>query len=100
MSHSIVTNSYGLPHRFSCGLYLQTLMTRAYRDKLSSSKPDINSYASATIRIRLPEGLLLQGEFSAGPRTFSLPAALVQGNHEQFFLVKVHGGITRGCRPD
>ena len=56
---------------------MQTLMTKAYRDKLSSSKPDINSYASASIRIRLPEGLLLQREFSAGVRTSSLPAALI-----------------------
>ena len=71
--------SYGLPQGLNCGLFFQTLMTRAYRDKLSSSKPDINSYASASIRIRLPEGLLLQGEFNAGQRTSSLAAALVQG---------------------
>ncbi len=45
---------------------LQTLMTRAYRDKLNGAKQDVNSIASATIRIRLPEGLVLQGEFNAG----------------------------------
>ncbi|CAK0752440.1 hypothetical protein CVIRNUC_002146 [Coccomyxa viridis] len=56
----------------------ETLMTRAYRDKLSSSKPDINSYASATIRIRLPEGLLLQGEFSAGEPTAAIIEWLTQ----------------------
>ncbi|CAL5227638.1 g10643 [Coccomyxa viridis] len=44
----------------------QTLMTRAYRDKLNGAKQDVNSIASATIRIRLPEGLVLQGEFNAG----------------------------------
>ena len=45
---------------------LQTLMTRAYREKLNAPKQDANSMASATIRIRLPEGLVLQGEFDAG----------------------------------
>ena len=45
---------------------LQTLMTRAYREKLNGPKQDVSSMASATIRIRLPEGLVLQGEFSAG----------------------------------
>ena len=45
---------------------LQTLMTRTYREKLSGPKQDVNSYPSATIRIRLPEGLVLQGEFNAG----------------------------------
>ena len=45
---------------------MQTLMTRAYRERLTGSKQDINSISSATIRIRLPEGLILQGEFNAG----------------------------------
>lgn len=45
---------------------VQTLMTRAYRERLSGLRQDVNSIASATLRIRLPEGLVLQGEFSAG----------------------------------
>ena len=29
-------------------------------------KHDLHEYAYATVRIRLPEGLVLQGEFNAG----------------------------------
>ena len=82
------------------GLYLQTLMTKAYRDKLGSSKPDVNSYASATIRVRLPEGLLLQGEFGAGLQLSSMLAALDQGIYEHNLSVKVYGGNEAGCRLD
>ena len=59
---------------------------------MSSPKPDINSYASATIRIRLPEGLILQGEFNAGWRTSLLPTTLIQGGHERCLFVKVCSG--------
>jgi len=41
-------------------------MTRAYREKLNAPKQNVNSIPCATIRIRLPEGLVLQGEFDAG----------------------------------
>ena len=41
------------------------LMTRATRDKLKGQVPS-RSYGHATIRVRLPEGLVLQGEFNAG----------------------------------
>eukprot|EP00884_Botryococcus_braunii_P021421 jgi/Botrbrau1/7963/Bobra.9_2s0116.4 len=43
----------------------QTLMTRAMREKLMGSAPQ-RSYKHSTIRVRLPEGLILQGEFNAG----------------------------------
>ena len=35
------------------------LMTRAYRDKLANKQPN-TSYIVAVVRVRLPEGLLLQ----------------------------------------
>ena len=35
------------------------LMTRAYREKLAN-KPLASSYTYAVVRVRLPEGLLLQ----------------------------------------
>ncbi|KAK9906634.1 hypothetical protein WJX75_005245 [Coccomyxa subellipsoidea] len=44
----------------------QTLMTRAYREKLASGQKEQTSFTLAVIRIRLPEGLVLQGEFNAG----------------------------------
>ena len=50
----------------SSAVPLQTLMTRAFREKLNGPKQDVNSYPCATVRIRLPEGLVLQGEFNAG----------------------------------
>ena len=33
---------------------------------MNGGKPDLAGYAYATVRIRLPEGLVLQGEFNAG----------------------------------
>ncbi|EIE24119.1 hypothetical protein COCSUDRAFT_47147 [Coccomyxa subellipsoidea C-169] len=44
----------------------QTLMTRAYREKLASGHKEQAKVSFAVIRIRLPEGLILQGEFNAG----------------------------------
>ncbi|KAL0035323.1 hypothetical protein WJX77_000882 [Trebouxia sp. C0004] len=41
------------------------LMTRAYREKLAGGKTQKGTYIYAVIRVRLPEGLLLQGEFNA-----------------------------------
>lgn len=41
------------------------LMTRAYREKLAGGKTQKGAYIYAVIRVRLPEGLLLQGEFNA-----------------------------------
>ncbi|KAL3148606.1 hypothetical protein ABBQ38_014034 [Trebouxia sp. C0009 RCD-2024] len=41
------------------------LMTRAYREKLAGGKTQKGMYIYAVIRVRLPEGLLLQGEFNA-----------------------------------
>ena len=35
------------------------LMTRAYREKLANKQPNTN-YMFAVVRVRLPEGLLLQ----------------------------------------
>ena len=36
------------------------LMTRAYREKLAGGKTQKGTYIYAVIRVRLPEGLLLQ----------------------------------------
>jgi hypothetical protein len=36
------------------------LMTRAYREKLAGGKTQKGAYIYAVIRVRLPEGLLLQ----------------------------------------
>ena len=48
-------------------LTLQTLMTRATRERLlNGGKADLGAYAAATVRVRLPEGLVLQGDFNAG----------------------------------
>lgn len=44
--------------------FLQMLMTRAMREKLKIGSK--TSYTKSTVRIRLPEGLLLQGQFNAG----------------------------------
>ena len=42
-------------------------MTRAMRERLANGgRQGINDYAYATVRVRLPEGLVLQGEFNAG----------------------------------
>ncbi|KAA6417747.1 MAG: hypothetical protein FRX49_12333 [Trebouxia sp. A1-2] len=41
------------------------LMTRAYREKLAGGKTQKGAYIYAVIRVRVPEGLLLQGEFNA-----------------------------------
>lgn len=41
------------------------LMTRAYREKLAGGKTQKGTYIYAVIRVRLPEGLMLQGEFNA-----------------------------------
>ncbi len=41
-------------------------MTRAYREKLASGHKEQANVSFAVIRIRLPEGLILQGEFNAG----------------------------------
>lgn len=41
-------------------------MTRAYREKLNGQKQSVGNFTYTTVRIRLPEGLVLQGEFSAG----------------------------------
>ncbi|BDA46192.1 probable UBX domain-containing protein 6 [Coccomyxa sp. Obi] len=44
----------------------QTLMTRAYREKLAGGQKEQSNSTYAVVRIRLPEGLILQGEFNAG----------------------------------
>ena len=41
------------------------LMTRAYREKLAGGKTQKGTYIYAVIRVRLPEGLLLQVSTSA-----------------------------------
>ena len=41
------------------------LMTRAYREKLAGGKTHKGTYIYAVIRVRLPEGLLLQVIISA-----------------------------------
>ncbi|KAK9807789.1 hypothetical protein WJX72_009448 [[Myrmecia] bisecta] len=43
----------------------QVLMTKAYREKLAGGTRDAQSYSFAIIRVRLPEGLFLQGKFNA-----------------------------------
>jgi hypothetical protein len=44
-------------------------MTRATRERLlNGGKADLGAYAVATVRIRLPEGLVLQGDFNACAR--------------------------------
>ncbi len=46
---------------------MQVLMTREYRARLAAGGgPPPKTPAFATVRVRLPEGLLLQGEFNAG----------------------------------
>lgn len=96
---SVWKEPFGPPEASLCAPHLQTLMTKAHREKLSSSKPDINRYASATMRIRLPEGLLLQGEFDAGWWACSLAGLLIHGNSKHGLPVKVQSSEA-GCRPD
>lgn len=44
-------------------LCVQMMMTKAMRERLQVGKKPV--YNSATVRVRLPEGLLLQGAFNA-----------------------------------
>ena len=46
---------------------MQVLMTREYRARLAAGGgPPPKAPTFAIVRVRLPEGLLLQGEFNAG----------------------------------
>ena len=57
-----IDDSTPITHAALC---LQMLMTRAMREKLKvGSKPA--AYKKSVVRVRLPEGLLLQGCFNAG----------------------------------
>ena len=48
-------------------LLRQVLMTREYRLRLAAGGgPPPKAPTFATVRVRLPEGLMLQGEFNAG----------------------------------
>lgn len=47
----------------------QTLMTAAMREKLQGTKIDFSAFTHALIRVRLPEGLVLQGDFAPGETT-------------------------------
>lgn len=47
----------------------QTLMTAAMREKLQGTKIDPSTFTHALIRVRLPEGLVLQGDFAPGETT-------------------------------
>lgn len=50
------------------------LMTRAYREKLAGGQKEQNNSTYAVVRIRLPEGLILQGEFNAGASSCQVKA--------------------------
>lgn len=48
------------------------LMTRAYREKLAGGKTQKGTYIYAVIRVRLPEGLMLQVKVSGLQKLTSL----------------------------
>lgn len=48
------------------------LMTRAYREKLAGGKTQKGTYIYAVIRVRLPEGLMLQVKVSGLQKPTSL----------------------------
>lgn len=47
---------------------MQMLMTRAMREKLAGMRVSTPTYTKCTVRVRLPEGLLLQGMFNPDER--------------------------------
>ena len=56
-------------------LFTQMLMTRAYRAKLAAGGDGKGGKKPAygVIRVRLPDGLMLQGEFNAGEQVVPYP---------------------------
>lgn len=68
-------------------------MTRAYREKLAGGQKEQNNCTFAVVRIRLPEGLILQGEFNAGPSLYQISALdYLPRSHPLCLSGKVHLG--------
>lgn len=85
----------------------QTLMTAAMREKLQGTRIDPSTFTHALIRVRLPEGLVLQGEFAPGETTADVYSWVTEALRRQdlpFDLVlpmrtRLEGGACAAAMP-